>query len=90
MLKVKIKSFEDAVQAAIENGKEDDAIVLDDKRLRKFDSVFGINRNWHGWSNMIDAQEENELDTHGQVINSYYYDGEFCIPFYCVEYAAEN
>lgn len=89
MIKAKIKSFDDAVQAAIESGKEDDAIILDDKNLSRFDSLFGIDRNWYGWGNIVDVWEE-EAEGFGGIKDVYYYDGEFYIPIYCVEYVAED
>lgn len=89
MFKVKIKSFDDAVQTAIESGKEDDVAILDDESLRRFDSLFGINRNWHGWDSIIDIWGV-ELEVVDGVEYKYYDDGKFYVPDYCVEYVTED
>lgn len=79
---IKIKSFDDAMSAAIEFGYTGDVYMGEE---HKFDSIFGIGRNWQGWGAIIEAEcfeDEDDGDC--------YFGADCFVPNYCVERAIDD
>lgn len=77
-MKIKIKSFDDAVQAAINAGYECDVDVGNRDYV---DSILGIARTWSGWGKLVKITRVDHDDCGYFVTKA---DGLF-VPRYCAE-----
>lgn len=77
-MKVKIKSFDNAVKSAIKQNHDNDVLLVEEGYGR-FDSIYEVPRLWGGWGNIIDILRCYSIN------NISVYDGEYYIPTYCIE-----